>query len=125
MITETITFKFETEEQQRAFHEELERALGKPVVELWAEQEYVDGVSAGAAARQLCRNLSSNGAYPTLKRMLEDMLSEANREAHIRAKLLDAARLGASALDDLMSPEFEACQALNRAIDAATRKNGN
>jgi hypothetical protein len=49
------------------------------------------------------------------------------------AKLLKAAKLGASALDDMMgdsdlddddSPEFKACQALNRAIDFATRKTG-
>lgn len=48
------------------------------------------------------------------------------------AKLLKAAKLGASALDDMMgdsdlddddSPEFKACQALNRAIDFATGKN--
>lgn len=48
------------------------------------------------------------------------------------AKLLRAAKLGASALDTLMgdsdldddqSPEFKACVALNRAIDfAKTRK---
>ena len=47
------------------------------------------------------------------------------------AQLLAAARLGASALDDLMgdsdlddddSPEFKACQALNKAIDYAERK---
>lgn len=47
------------------------------------------------------------------------------------AKLLAAAKLGASALDTLMgdsdlddddSPEFKACQALNKAIDFAAAK---
>ena len=51
------------------------------------------------------------------------------RRSH--AKLLAAAKLGASALDTLMgdsdlddddSPEFKACQALNNAIDYAERK---
>lgn len=47
------------------------------------------------------------------------------------AKLLAAAKLGASALDTLIgdsdldddeSPEFKACQALNKAVDYAERK---
>lgn len=51
------------------------------------------------------------------------------RRSH--AKLLAAAKLGASALDTLMgdsdlddddSPELKACQALNKAIDYAARK---
>lgn len=51
------------------------------------------------------------------------------RRSH--AKLLAAAKLGASALDTLMgdtdlddddSPEFKACQALNKAVDYAERK---
>ena len=51
------------------------------------------------------------------------------RRSH--AKLLAAAKLGASALDTLMgdsdldddeSPEFKACQALNKAVDYAEAK---
>ncbi|MEQ1517541.1 MAG: hypothetical protein ABL931_13745 [Usitatibacteraceae bacterium] len=51
------------------------------------------------------------------------------RRSH--AKLLAAAKLGASALDTLMgdsdiddddSPEFKACQALNKAVDYAEKK---
>lgn len=50
---------------------------------------------------------------------------------HSHAKLLAAAKAGASALDTLMgdsdldgddSPEFQACVALNRAIDYAEAK---
>lgn len=52
--------------------------MEKPVVEAWAEKEYGEGISAHAAARQLCRELGCSGHYPTLKRMLEDLLAEAN-----------------------------------------------
>jgi hypothetical protein len=64
--------------------------MEKPVIEKWAEDEYRDGVSAGAAARQLCRTLGASGAYPALKRMLEDMLDAANRAAFDRSAILRA-----------------------------------
>jgi hypothetical protein len=66
-----------------------------PVVEAWAEKEYRPGVSAGAAARQLCRELGCSGNYPVLKRMLEDMLSDANVRAFDRSQILDEFRQAA------------------------------
>jgi len=64
--------------------------MEKPVVEKWAEDEYRDGVSAGAAARQLCRMLGAIGQYPTLQRILEDMLDNANRASFDRSCILRA-----------------------------------
>lgn len=58
-------------------------------IETWAAEEYRDGVSPGAAARQLCRSLGANGVAPTLKRLLEDMLSNANRRSFDRAMILN------------------------------------
>ena len=49
------------------------------VIDSLAKQEYRDGVSAGAAVRQLCRSLQS---APNLKRLLEDLLADGNRQAH-------------------------------------------
>jgi len=69
--------------------------MEKPVIEQWAEDEYREGVSAGAAARQLCRTLGSNGAYPTLKRMLEDMLADRNRASFDRSCILRAVDVAA------------------------------
>lgn len=69
--------------------------MEKPVVEQWAEDEYRPGVSAGAAARQLCRMLGSNGAYPTLQRMLEDMLADRNRASFDRSCILSAVDVAA------------------------------
>lgn len=57
-------------------------------IETWAADEYTPGVSAGAAARQLIRSLGCAGAAPTLKRMLEDLLAEANRASHDRHMIL-------------------------------------
>lgn len=57
-------------------------------VERWAAEEYREGVSPGAAARQLCRSLGANGAAPTLQRLLEDMLSDANRASFDRSQIL-------------------------------------
>ncbi len=50
----------------------------KPIEEL-VQREYREGVSAGAAARQLCRSLDG---YPSLKRLLEDMLADYNQQNH-------------------------------------------
>lgn len=58
------------------------------VIETWAREEYRPGVSPGAAARQLCRSLGASGAAPTLKRMLEDMLSDANRASFDRSMII-------------------------------------
>lgn len=49
--------------------------------------EYMQSVSAGAAARQVCRCLSPSSP---LKRMLEDMLADANRASHDRYRILQA-----------------------------------
>jgi hypothetical protein len=56
-------------------------------IDAMVKEEYREGVSAGAAARQLCRSLS---ARSELKRMLEDMLGDANKSAHDRWRILDA-----------------------------------
>ena len=59
-------------------------------IEKWCQDEYREGVSAGAAARQLCRMLGCFDEAPTLKRMLEDMLSDANRASFDRSCILRA-----------------------------------
>lgn len=66
--------------------------MDKPAIETWAEEEYRDGVSAHAATRQLIRSLGCAGHYPTLKRMLEDLLADANRSSHEHAMTKDALR---------------------------------
>ncbi len=48
-------------------------------IEELVQREYRQGVSAGAAARQLCRSLDG---YPALKRLLEDMLADYNQQNH-------------------------------------------
>lgn len=59
------------------------------VIETWARDEYRQGRSAGAAARQLCRSLGASGCAPTLKTMLEEMLADANRASFDRSQILD------------------------------------
>lgn len=58
-------------------------------IDAMVKEEYREGVSAGAAARQLCRSLSRTSE---LRRMLEDMLGDANRSAHDRYRILEAFR---------------------------------
>lgn len=48
--------------------------------------EWREGVSAGAAARQICRSL---GPASSLKLLLEAMLDEANETAQERARILN------------------------------------
>lgn len=50
------------------------------------ELEWRPGVSAGAAARQLCRSLGPNSA---LKNLLEAMLADANSAAQDRSAILN------------------------------------
>jgi hypothetical protein len=57
-------------------------------IEQWANEEYREGVSPEAAARQLCRSLGVSGEYPTLKRMLEGMLENSNKNDHDRSAIL-------------------------------------
>lgn len=57
-------------------------------IETWAAEEYREGVSPGAAARQLCRSLGANGVAPTLKRLIEDLLADANRASFDRSQIL-------------------------------------
>lgn len=61
-------------------------------IDQMVKEEYREGVSAGAAARQLCRSLN-RGSH--LKRMLEDMLGEANKSSHDRWRILNAFSRGA------------------------------
>lgn len=58
------------------------------IVEDMAADAYREGVSAGAAARELCRDLGVHGGFPTLRRLLEDLLAEANDAAQDRAQIL-------------------------------------
>lgn len=62
------------------------------LIEAWAKEEYRDGVSPGAAARQLCRSLGAGGVAPTLQRLLEDMLADFNRQNHEFVQQRDALR---------------------------------
>ena len=50
------------------------------------KHEWREGVSAGAAARQICRSL---GSASPLKLLLEAMLDEANETAQERARILN------------------------------------
>lgn len=62
--------------------------------------EWTDDCSAGAAARRVCRVLGIAGKLPTLKRLLEEMLADANRASADRTRILsefDAAAPAASA----------------------------
>jgi len=61
-------------------------------IESAAAEEYRPGVSAGAAARQLCRTLGCMGYAPELKRMIEDVLADANRASHDRHMIIEAFR---------------------------------
>ena len=77
-------------------------------IEGMAAAEYREGVSPGAAARQLCRSLGAHGVAPTLKRLLEDMLSNANRASFDRSQILsdfDAAAPEAAAAARVASHE--------------------
>ena len=65
------------------------------LIEKWTQGEYRDGVSPGAAARQLCRTLGGVGGYDTLKRLLEDMLAERNRASFDRSCILRAVDVAA------------------------------
>jgi hypothetical protein len=49
------------------------------------KHEWQPGISAGAAARQLCRSLAPDSA---LKALLEAMLADANEAAQDRAMIL-------------------------------------
>ena len=67
------------------------------VIETWARQEYRDGVSPGAAARELCRTLGAIGCAPTLRRMLEELLADRNRASFDRSCILRAIDVAAPA----------------------------
>jgi hypothetical protein len=62
------------------------------VVERWVREYYANGIEGGAAARQLCRDLGCSGNFPTLKKMLEEMLADGNRGSHERATLRSTIR---------------------------------
>lgn len=90
-------------------------------IETWAAEEYREGVSPGAAARQLCRSLGAHGVAPTLKRLLEDMLSTANRASFERSQLIDALRTIAEVDDDGFTSDGHerAAETAQAAIDKA------
>jgi len=59
-------------------------------IEKWAKEEYTEGASAGAAARQLCLHLGIHDEAPTLKKLLEELLEEANRSSFDRSQIIRA-----------------------------------
>ena len=86
------------------------------IVEQWAREEYREGVSAGAAARQLCRLLGISGQFPTLKRMLEDMLADANRANQDRSCIL--ADFDEAAPEAAQEARLASFRRINRMADA-------
>lgn len=56
-------------------------------IEQLCHDEFRDGVSPGAAARQMCRSLPQGSA---VRRMLEEMLAKANRASFDRSCILRA-----------------------------------
>jgi hypothetical protein len=52
-------------------------------------REWREGVSAGAAARQVCRSLDP---HSSLKRLLETLLAEANQASHERYQIVEDVR---------------------------------
>ena len=67
----------------------------RSMIEMWVAEEYQEGVSAGAAARQLCRRLED---FPNLKRLIEDLLADANRQSFEQGQTTDALREVLSAI---------------------------
>jgi hypothetical protein len=60
------------------------------VIEKRSQDEFKDGASAGAAARQICLHLGIHNEAPTLKRLLEELLADANRSSFDRSQILRA-----------------------------------
>lgn len=57
-------------------------------IEKIVKGEWKPGSSAGAVARQVCRELGCSGRAPTLKKLLEEMLADANRASFDRSCIL-------------------------------------
>lgn len=57
-------------------------------LEALVRQEWPEGRSAGAAARELCRWLGAHGKAPTLVKMLQEMSANLNRANSDRAQIL-------------------------------------
>lgn len=82
-------------------------AEAAPILEQIARDEYREGVSPGAAMRQLCRMLGISGEYPTLQRLLEDVLADHNRASHDRNCILtDFAEVDAEAAKEAKMASF-------------------
>ncbi|PRD42112.1 hypothetical protein C5748_18350 [Phyllobacterium phragmitis] len=103
---------------QRAWNEKDDAAREasrlRQGVDALARAEYHDGVSPGAAARQMCRSLPQSSM---LKRMLEDMLAEANRTHHDRYRILQA--FDDAAPDAAMEARMASFRYMNRIEDEA------
>jgi hypothetical protein len=65
------------------------------MIESWVADEYRTGISAHAAARQLCRRLED---FPNLKRLIEDLLADANRQNFEQGQTTDTLREVLSAI---------------------------
>jgi hypothetical protein len=65
------------------------------MIESWVADEYQIGISAHAAARQLCRRLED---FPNLKRLIEDLLADANRGSFEQSQTTDTLREVLSAI---------------------------
>lgn len=79
-------------------------------------EEWPDGRSPEAAARELCRSLGVAGIAPTLQRLLTDMIGRANFAAHDRNLILsdfaeaapDAAQAAKAASFERWNPQINA-----------------
>lgn len=84
-------------------------------------EEWREGVSAGAAARQVCRSLGAHGLAPSLKRLLEEMLGDANRDNFDRQMILSAFdRADPAAAQEARMASFYRCNPHVEAVPDAT-----
>ena len=88
-------------------------------IEKLAQDEYRGGVSPGAAAREICRMLGATGTAPTLRRLLEDMLADANRASTDRARILQD--FADAAPDEAKEAKMASFRRMNR-LEAHTKQ---
>lgn len=71
-------------------HPARSRAFAMVNIEQTLKQDWPEGRSVGAAAREFCRSLGVSGQFPVLREMLEILLVQANDQAADRAAILGA-----------------------------------
>jgi hypothetical protein len=72
--------------------EPVEPEQTEPPVEWWARRAYYPGRSAGAAMRDLISDIGSNGRYPRLHALLNDLMDDFNRRGNDNAQTVDLLR---------------------------------